>query len=369
MMLSAILRTSALPVSGPFPTPDPFLFCVYHVDDYPADESGGRMEAPSHGDGADFDPSAPYRMYHGDRVPGFPAHPHRGFETVTATVEGTIDHADSVGNAGRYGGGDVQWMTAGGGVVHGEMFPLVHSDGPNRLRLFQIWLNLPARSKMVPPGFAMFWAEDVPVWESEDEGGGRGGASVKVWAGDYFGMGDVQNSPTPNSWAADPQNDVAIFHITIRPGGRMVLPKANRGGVNRSLYLVEGHGNGVRVDGRVLSERVCLEMDATADVIIELPSTDADGASNRNDDDGRQRTEFLLLQGRPIGEPVAQRGPFVMNTPSELQEAFADYRRTEFGGWPWPRNDMVFPKGRGRFALVDGVETRPPSTDGEKDEL
>ena len=190
-----------------------------------------------------------------------------------------------------------------------------------------------------------------------------------MWAGDYFGMGDVQNSPTPNSWAADPQNDVAIFHITIRPGGRMVLPKANRGGVNRSLYLVEGHGNGVRVDGRVLSERVCLEMDATADVIIELPSTDADGASNRNDDDGRQRTEFLLLQGRPIGEPVAQRGPFVMNTPSELQEAFADYRRTEFGGWPWPRNDMVFPKGRGRFALVDGVETRPPSTDGEKDEL
>ena len=127
----AILRTTVLS-GGPFPTPDPFLFCVYHVDDYPADASG-KMEAPLAGNGADFDPQNPYRMYHGDKVPGFPAHPHRGFETVTATVFGLIDHADSVGNAGRYGDGDVQWMTAGEGVVHGEMFPLVNSDRPNTL--------------------------------------------------------------------------------------------------------------------------------------------------------------------------------------------------------------------------------------------
>ncbi|KAL3772566.1 hypothetical protein ACHAW5_005309 [Stephanodiscus triporus] len=357
--MSAILRTSALPVTGPFPTPDPFLFCVYHVDEYPPDKSEGRMEAPFPGNGADFDPEAPYRMYHGDRVPGFPAHPHRGFETVTATMSGLIDHADSLGNAGRYGGGDVQWMTAGGGVVHGEMFPLVHSDGPNRLRLFQIWLNLPARSKMVPPGFHMFWAEDVPVWESENRR-----VSISAWAGDYFGLGDVQNSPPPNSWAADPENDVAIFHITIRPDGRLILPKAKKGGVNRSLYLIEGHGNGVRVDGRVMSERVCLDMDATLEVLIELPSlTNADCSANRinDDDDDGWRTEFLLLQGRPIGEPVAQRGPFVMNTPSELQQAYVDYQRTKFGGWPWPRNDLVFPREKGRFALIDGVETRPPS--------
>jgi redox-sensitive bicupin YhaK (pirin superfamily) len=115
----------------------------------------GKMQAPRRGNGADFDPRSPYRMYHGDRIPGFPQHPHRGFETVTATMEGTIDHTDSVGNAGRYGHGDLQWMTAGKGVVHGEMFPLVNDKSPNTLRLFQIWLNLPRVNKMVDPAFAM----------------------------------------------------------------------------------------------------------------------------------------------------------------------------------------------------------------------
>ena len=96
-------------------TPDPFLFCVYHKDQYPASPDGS-LRAPMRGNGAHFDPHAPYRMYHGDRVPGFPSHPHRGFETITATLEGLIDHADSHGNGGRYGGGDLQWMTAGAGV-------------------------------------------------------------------------------------------------------------------------------------------------------------------------------------------------------------------------------------------------------------
>jgi redox-sensitive bicupin YhaK (pirin superfamily) len=383
MMPSAILRTTPLPISGPFPTPDPFLFCVYHVDDYPPDASGGKMEAPFPGNGSDFDPRSPYRMYHGETVPGFPAHPHRGFETITATLSGLIDHADSVGNSGRYGMGDVQWMTAGMGVVHGEMFPLVYSDRSNRLRLFQIWLNLPSRDKMASPGFAMFWSEDVPIWVSsgegdDDDGGGatsgEGKVSVSVWAGDYFGLGNVQNSPPPNSWASDPENDVAILHITIRPGGRMILPKANRDGVNRSLYLIEGHGNGIVVDGEVIGERVCLEMDATVDVSIENLSSPSDGAAadrNDYDDDDGRRAEFLLLQGRPIGEPVAQHGPFVMNTRAEINDAIMDYRRTGFGGWPWARDDVVFPRDKGRFAVINGVETRPPPSkmDRKEDEL
>lgn len=133
----------------------PFLFCVYHNDSYPA--GNDKMEAPRRGNGADFNPSAPYRMYHGDRIPGFPQHPHRGFETVTVTLSGSgmIDHTDSLGNAGRYGNGDLQWMTAGKGIVHGEMFPLVHQDRPNPLRLMQIWLNLPKVNKMVDPTFVM----------------------------------------------------------------------------------------------------------------------------------------------------------------------------------------------------------------------
>ena len=100
-MSSVILRTHAMGV-GPMKTLDPFLFCVYHKETYPADVTG-KMETMQPGNGSDFDPDAPYRMYHGDLVPGFPQHPHRGFETITATVEGLIDHADSLGNAGRYG--------------------------------------------------------------------------------------------------------------------------------------------------------------------------------------------------------------------------------------------------------------------------
>ena len=321
------------------------------------------METLFPGNGSDFNPHAPYRMYHGDKVPGFPQHPHRGFETVTATMAGLIDHADSVGNAGRYGEGDVQWMTAGSGIVHGEMFPLVHSHKSNHLRLFQLWLNLPARNKMVQPSFAMFWAEDVPVWTSEDDK-----VHVKVWAGNYFGMRDVQNAPPPDSWAADPTNDVAILHIIIQPGGSMTIPKANENGVNRTIYLIEGHTNGAKVDGQVLSEKVCIEMDATKDVSLEVPPAD-----NLADNDDDQQTEFLLLQGKPIGEPVAQHGPFVMNTREEIQEAFIDYQRTKFGGWPWERDDMIFPNDKGRFALIDKKESYPPVNGDdkkkEKDEL
>ncbi|KAL7514544.1 hypothetical protein ACHAXN_013343 [Cyclotella atomus] len=340
--MSAILKATRLPTSGPYPTLDPFLFCVYHKDLYPPDESVGKMQTKWPGNGSDFDSNLPYRMYHGDYIPGFPQHPHRGFETITATMQGLVDHADSMGNAGRYGEGDVQWMTAGEGVVHGEMFPLVHSDKDNTLRLFQIWLNLPKNNKMVKPSFAMFWENDVPVWNSED-----GLASVTVWAGNYFLGGKEQNSPPPDSWAANPENDVAVLHVVIKPGGSLVIPKANQDRVNRSMYLVEGHANNAQVDGQVIKDKVCLTMDATKEVTIELPSESTD------------EVQFLLLQGKPIDEPVAQHGPFVMNTQSEIRDAFMEYSKTKFGGWPWPRDDMVFPQDKGRFALIDGKESRP----------
>lgn len=343
-MTSSVIRTVALPRAGPFPTMDPFLFTVYHVDDYPADPSGGRMEFLTPGDGHDFSPSAPYRMYHGDHVPGFPQHPHRGFETITATIRGLVDHADSTGNAGRYGEGDVQWMTAGKGVVHGEMFPLVNADKPNSTKFFQIWLNLPKSKKMVDPSFAMFWSRDVPEWTSPD-----GLSTVTVWAGDYFLDTEAKNNkPPPDSWAADPNNDVAVLRIVVKPGGKMVLPKANKGehGVNRTMYLVEGL-DGIKIDGKIVNAKVCMTLDATKDVSIELP----DVAEND--------TEFLVLQGRPIGEPVAQHGPFVMNTEQEIRQAFLDYQKTKFGGWPWPRDDMIFPQDMGRFARIDGIEISP----------
>lgn len=346
---SAILNIKALP-NGPMPTLDPFLFCVYHKDIYPPGNTA--MEAPRLGNGMDFNPSAEYRMYHGETIPGFPQHPHRGFETITATIDGLIDHFDSVGNAGRYGMGDVQWMTAGEGVVHSEMFPLLNDHAPNPLRFFQIWLNLPAKSKMVKPSFAMFWAKDVPVYHTTSLDQHR--ASVTIWAGNYFGVNVNTNAPPPNSWAADPANDVAILHITLQPGGTLTLPVAHQGAaIQRSLFYIEGESKVCQVDGTLIDQKVVLTLKADVPVDLELAATATSPA------------EFLLLQGRPIGEPVAQHGPFVMNTQAEIRQAFADYQRTQFGGWPWSRDDMVADRKKGRFALMNGTEIVPPSSDHE----
>ena len=161
-----IIGTAALP-QGPWPTLDPFLFCVHHLDEYPAGDDALRPKASLAGRsiGHDFSGKDGWSMYHGDGVPGFPQHPHRGFETVTVARQGFIDHSDSLGAAARFGEGDLQWMTAGKGVVHSEMFPLLKENADNPTELFQIWLNLPAASKMVEPHFSMFWAGAIPRQE------------------------------------------------------------------------------------------------------------------------------------------------------------------------------------------------------------
>jgi len=337
-MKSAVSRVE--PLTFPMKTLDPFLFCVYHRDLYPAGDE--KMQAPRKGNGADFNPSAPYRMYHGDRVPGFPQHPHRGFETVTATVKGLIDHTDSHGNAGRYGHGDLQWMTAGKGVVHGEMFPLVNPDKPNPLTLFQIWLNLPKVSKMVEPAFKMHWAEDIPKVVTDE-----GKVKVTVWAGSFGGK--VALTPTPDSWAMNPRSNLGIYYIIIQPGGKVTLPGVSDGDntlVNRMAYFVEG--SNLQITGQNIPPSTGVTLNAALDAEFCNNNTDGEPA------------ELLILQGSPIGEPVAQRGPFVMNTDQEIQQAFMDYQRTQFGGWPWPQDAMVFPREKGRFAVENGVEAYPP---------
>ncbi len=158
------------PLGFPWETRDPFLFCAYHDDAYPAgNEAMGPAASLAGRDlGQDFAGQDGWNMYHGHTVPGFPAHPHRGFETVTIVRRGLIDHSDSLGAVARFGGGDVQWLTAGAGIVHAEMFPLLQRDRPNPLELFQIWLNLPAADKMAPPHFAMLWNERLPRVTSAD---------------------------------------------------------------------------------------------------------------------------------------------------------------------------------------------------------
>ena len=141
-MSDSILQTVPLG-NPPWPTVDPFLFCVHHVDSYPAgnDQLGPAASLAGRDLGQDFAGLDGWRMYHGTEVPGFPQHPHRGFETVTLARRGFIDHSDSLGATARFGRGDVQWMTAGAGVVHSEMFPLIDRDQPNPVELFQIWNN------------------------------------------------------------------------------------------------------------------------------------------------------------------------------------------------------------------------------------
>jgi hypothetical protein len=322
-MRSAVLATR--PLGFPWQTEDPFLFCVHHDDAYPAgnDKLGPAASLAGRDLGQDFEGKDGWRMYHGETVPGFPQHPHRGFETVTIARRGLIDHSDSLGAAARFGRGDTQWLTAGRGIVHSEMFPLLDQGAPNPLELFQIWLNLPAADKLAEPHFAMLWAKDTPVVEKD-------GARVTVVAGRF---GDaVPPPPPPRSWASRPDTDVAIWTIALAPGARFAPPPA-KPGTNRTIYLFRGRA--LSIDGQSLRSTSAAKLVAEASPVLEA---------------GPDGAELLLLQGRPIGEPVVQYGPFVMNTRQEIQQAFVDYQRTQFGGWPWPSDDPVHGRDAGRFA-------------------
>lgn len=319
-------------------TMDPFLFCVHHEDQYPnGNENLGPDPSLLEGRqiGQDFLIKDGWRMYHGASVPGFPQHPHRGFETITVVREGLVDHADSTGAAGRYGNGDVQWMTAGKGVLHSEMFPLIEVEKENPLELFQIWLNLPSQNKMVDPHFKMMWNDTIPVYTSKDTNGNT--VMLEVIAGKF----DELKAPTPppNSWAHDPENDVAIFNIHMDKDSSITIPASEKA-VNRMAFFYEG--DSLLAEETTIPKYHSIELDGQQD--ITFSTTDS-------------KSKILILQGKPIDEPVVQHGPFVMNTREEIQQAFMDYQRTQFGGWPWPKNDQTHGREKSRFAKhSDGRE-------------
>lgn len=279
-------------------------------------------------------------MYNGTRIPGFPAHPHRGFETVTLVRKGLIDHTDSLGGKGRFGHGDVQWMTAGQGVQHAEMFPLVNRESENPLELFQIWLNLPSSKKKVEAYYSMFWRDTIPAPVYEDPAGKR--TRVEVVAGS---LGDqAPPDPAPDSWASDPDNQVAIWYIEMEAGAKWTIPAAS-GELTRSLYFFEGQS--VNVAGTKISSHGALDLRAEHAAELE---------------NGPFQSRFLFLQGRPINEHVETYGPFVMNTKSEIEETLREFRETRFGGWPWDTNEPVHGRDTGRFARYpDGKEDYPES--------
>jgi redox-sensitive bicupin YhaK (pirin superfamily) len=326
------------PLGFQWDTADPFLFCVHHEDDFPKGNDKMGPEADylkGRHLGDDFIIKDGFRMYHGKTVPGFPGHPHRGFETITVVRKGLVDHADSMGAAGRYGNGDVQWMTAGKGVQHAEMFPLLKKDEPNPCELFQIWLNLPAKNKMVEPHFKMLWQEDIPIYRNKDTKGKS--IEVEVIAGSLADKTAI--APPPNSWAADTNNAVAVWNITLEAGAEWTIPKTMPG-INRIIYFYMG--NSLTVAGKVVKNYHMVQLQSNVD--IQLQNSDSEA-------------RILMLQGRPINEQVMQYGPFVMNTKDEIKQAFEDYHATQFGGWPWSKYDQVHPREKGRFAKhADGKE-------------
>ncbi|HEX2733251.1 MAG TPA: pirin family protein [Polyangiaceae bacterium] len=337
----------------PWVTTDPFLFCVHHLDYYPEGNPklGPKSSLAGRNLGQDFEGKDGWRMYHGESIPGFPAHPHRGFETVTIVRQGYIDHSDSLGATARFSTGDVQWLTAGAGIVHSEMFPLLSQEGPNTLELFQIWLNLPGADKLVEPHFSMLWNKDIPRYLERDDAGRTG--EVTVVAGKFTSPDANQleaPAPPPHSWASRTDSEVAIWIVVLEAGASVTLPAASEAAV-RTLYLFSGTA-------------ASLSSPATPSARGELHASE--GAVVRSDvqlrvtaaDDGP--VQCLLLQGRPIAEPVVQYGPFVMNTREQIQRAISDYQRTRYGGWPWSDEAPVHGVDRSCFARhADGRRETP----------
>lgn len=322
-----------------FNTENPFLFCANHKDNFPKgnDNYGvSKDELEGRNIGNDFSIKDGWSMYHGSVVPGFPVHPHRGFETVSVVQEGFVDHSDSNGAIGRYGNGDVQWMTAGSGLQHSEMFPLLNKEKENPMHLLQIWLNLPKKDKFTEPHFKMLWAEDIPVIEEINNGKK---SRIMLVAGKYKEYNAVE--PAPASWAHEEKNHVNIWVIKMEPNSTFKIPKVNNT-ITRNLYIYEG--GKLHINYNEVHALNRFKLDGNEDIIIV---------------NGDEQSHLLLLEGEPINEPVVAHGPFVMNTMEEIRQASSDYRKTGFGGWPWDSGDPVHSGEKARFAKYsDGTIER-----------
>lgn len=272
------LEGGGFPVRRPFPTRDlmqvdPFLLL---------DHLGPVTWGPGEGIGA-------------------PDHPHRGFETVTYLLSGGFQHRDSAGHAGKLGPGDVQWMTAGSGVVHSELPSDEFMRDGGVMHGFQIWVNLPARDKMMPAHYQEIPAAGIPQAGSAD-----GKVKVRVIAGESLGKSAVIETRTP----------IHFLHFTVQPGGEIVQEVPT--GWNALVYLISGELQAGKESKRVREG----QMAALGDGDRARLAVEADAAAP---------ADFLLLAGQPLKEPVARYGPFVMNTREEIEQAFRDYQSGRMG--------------------------------------
>lgn len=246
-----------------------------------------------------FDHMGPVELAPGEAL-GFPEHPHRGFETVTYLLEGVMEHRDSFGNHGVLQPGDVQWMTAGSGLVHSEMpgADLVRNGG--RLQGFQVWINLPQRDKMQPPRYQELKAAEIPFVENEDKT-----VRARVIAGEALGRKGAVATHTP----------ILYVHYTLQPGASVTqrIPTNQ----NAMAYVIRGMAEFEGLAKKAEEGRLAVFAGNGEEILI---SNSSDGP-----------LDLLVLAGEPIGEPVERYGPFVMNTREELHQAFEDYRNGKMG--------------------------------------
>ncbi len=268
------------------------------------------------GDTEPFDPFLLLDDFRNDRpedyLKGFPWHPHRGIETITYVLAGDVDHGDSLGNAGTIGAGDVQWMTAGSGIIHQEM---PRGDAEGRMHGFQLWANLPSSLKMTAPRYQDIGSGDIPEVTEDD------GTKVRVICGDFWG----KRGPV-DGIAADPH----YLDVSVPPGKRRRLPVENSRHAFAYVFAGSGKfadaseprliktdyvGGGAEASDETAGNRSLVLFDSGDEVVVQA---------------GDEGIRFLLVSGRPIEEPVAWYGPIVMNTPEELQQAFEEFRAGTF---------------------------------------
>jgi quercetin 2,3-dioxygenase len=245
---------------------------------------------------------------------GAPSHPHRGFETVTYMLEGRFEHKDSRGNSGKLGKGDVQWMTAGAGVVHSEMPEKEFLRTGGRLHAFQLWINLPSVAKMINPRYQDVPSAKIPVVESKD-----GKIKVKVIAGEALGSRAVIDTQTP----------ISYLHFSLQPGAKLVqsIPKE----YNVFAYVINGEGLFGTPDKQHIAKKgqiVVFDTDGGEAVTV---STTTNTTTTTATTTTASSLDILLIGGIPLNEPVARYGPFVMNTKEEIIQAVDDYRNGKMG--------------------------------------
>jgi len=247
-----------------------------------------------------------------DYLPGFPWHPHRGIETITYVLAGNVEHGDSLGNTGRLGAGDVQWMTAGSGIIHQEM---PHGDDQGRMHGFQLWANLPSSLKMTDPRYQDVSSSEIPEIVDDDE------TRVRIICGSFWGAtGPVDGI------AADPQ----YLDVRVPPLTRKRLPVETTRHAFAYVFAGSGSFGNASAPRPVATETVGAPTPPGRSSVENRSLVIFDRGDEVVVDSGESGIRFLLVSGKPLGEPVAWSGPIVMNSEAELRQAFAEYRNGTF---------------------------------------